>query len=151
MKNIKFNYSKYYSKVRDLDLFETIIDSDGKTIIQQKQIKEIYPRVDFFNFEYEIGDIYLLYVNGWMNDYYIAKSPKGWPGNVSNLKLDPGIYHVIITNIYNGHIFFRIKEIEESLEECLDVRNGFPSTWYFDINDLPESKVEFINIYDNFN
>lgn len=151
MKNIQFNYSKYYSKVRDLDLFETIIQSDGSTLIQQKQIKELLPRLDFFDFEPEVGDEYLLYVSGWINDYYAAKSPKGWPGNVSNLKLDSGIYHVIITNIYNGHIFYKIKEIEESLEVCLDVRNDFPSTWYFEVKDLPDSNIDFIDLYDTFN
>ncbi len=151
MKNIQFNYSKYYSKVRDLDLFETIIQSDGSTLIQQKQIKELLPRLDFFDFEPEVGDEYLLYVSGWINDYYVAKSPKGWPGNVSNLKLDSGIYHVIITNIYNGHIFYKIKEIEESLEVCLDVRNDFPSCWYFEVKDLPDSDIDFIDLYDTFN
>lgn len=151
MKNIQFNYSKYWSKSRDLNLVETIIQSDGSTLIQEKQIKELLPRLDFFDFEPEINDEYLLYVNGWINDYYVAKSPKGWPGNVSNLKLDSGIYHVIITNIYNGHIFYKIKEIEESLEMCLDVRNNFPSNWYFNVKDLPKSKIEFINIYDTLN
>lgn len=151
MKNIQFNYSKYWSKSRDLDLFETIIQSDGTPLIQQKQLKEIVPRLDYFDFEPEIGDIYLMWVGTWLTEYYECEAPKDWPDKYANYKIEPGIYHIEITNIYKGHVFYKIKEIEKCLEMVMNIRNGFPSIWYFDKKDLPESKIEYMDLYETVN
>jgi len=151
MKNIQFNYSKYCKYSRDLDLFETIKEDNGSILIQRKQIKEILPRLDFFDFDIEVGDIFLIYSNSYIPEYYDCIAPKDWPQKYAKFKLEPGIYHIRITNIYSGYVFFVFEEIENCIESCVSIREDFPSSWYFDIKDLPESNIEYIDIYSCIN
>ena len=149
MKNIKFNTGKYYS-VFGRNMFDTI-EENGQIIITQKPIKEIIPACQYFDFEIEEGDIILIYVGSWLSEYYITDAPEGWPGKYASFKLDPGIYHARITHVYNGVIFYKIEEQADSYENVLDIRNGWPSSMYFDIKDLPESNIKYISIYDTLN
>ena len=41
--------------------------------------------------------------------------------------------------------------LKNSYENVLDIRNGWPSSMYFDIKDLPESNIKYISIYDTLN
>lgn len=146
MKNIQFNTGKYFSVFRT-DIFDTI-EENGKTIIIQKPIKEVFPACQFFDFEIEEGDVLLVYIGQWLSHYYIVDAPKGWPGKYASFKLDSGIYHARITHIHNGVIFYKIEEQADSYENVLDIRNGWPSDFYFDVKDLPkDDKIKYLDIH----
>lgn len=147
MKNIKFNKGRYIDVFR-LEMFDHI-EENGQITIVEKPIKEIYPACRFFDFEPEVGDVYIIDVGWLMSHYYWVDSPKGWPGKYSSIKLDPGLYHARITHIHNGFIFYVIEEKENSYESVLDIRNEWPGDMYFDVKDLPkDDKIKYLDIYD---